>query len=659
MKKLLAMALVLALSLGLAVPALADKVEVVYIDSIDSQLEELLSAEANPELKNIADEPAEVQEFLWQMYKGGMLQENAGYDLSYFEDEVDEYAAYQAAHGEEMAGLDIAQLLADWDYRDMTAAEQFMEYVAEEGESLEEAVTRYYIEQRLYVAEMCDLAREYKADYPQEWESFDADAYFETEWYGYESQAAYRAYTNILTDEEFVDNMFADYIVTYVVDDYGWDYDDDRGYHGEPTLTLMVNGEASAAEITAQDGVSYVDADALREILGAEAVPADQTGPVAVRATAEAAGWDVAWYDGGWWGEDQEVQLWDKDAYEARLAEEFGPLNDFFGKAMKQGMGIIFSDEPLSYHQTVDVALKRFSTLDGDRDYALPLAVDYVAQKGVVDITVTFDLSELLQAVDAKTLAALTGRGGLAAQLTQLLKSGKMEFILDYNEGVMAYNIPLLTLFGEDQAGWKAIDLDSPMGLGEMEEYTFVSTLYATMVTNAEYWGAEEAAAELESTVGALAVFVGKDHFSTQNGKTTWTLTAQTVNKALSALATEDGEVYSFFKAFDLTYTLDDKGALSADMHIRPDMAGIAAAAAAEDEIYSGASILINWILSLYDMDITLGGSGSLNSYASHMSVHWNNMGKLELDSKSTLDKAAQGPRQVDEVAPKFVFTAQ
>lgn len=40
--------------------------------------------EVKRELKNLADEPEAIQEYIWEMYKDGLLQENTDYDLSFF-----------------------------------------------------------------------------------------------------------------------------------------------------------------------------------------------------------------------------------------------------------------------------------------------------------------------------------------------------------------------------------------------------------------------------------------------------------------------------------------------------------------------------------------------------------------------------------------------
>lgn len=430
----------------------------------------------------------------------------------------------------------------------------------------------------------------------------------------------------------------------------------------EPTLTLMVNGVASDVAVTAVDGVSYADADALRAILGNTAVAAEATGNVAIRPAAELAGWDVEWFDGGWRGNDQEIQLWDKAGYEAELEEEFGPANDFLARAMEQSMGLIFSETPISGHETVDVTLTRFSTLDENKTYTLKLGVDYVVQKGVMDVTLTFDLSQLLRLIDPRDLAGWAKEGGFTvAQLTSLLKAGTAELILDYNQNAMSYNIPLLALFDEAEAGWQTVYSGTSYvlpDLDELEDFTFVSSLYATMTTTAGYMGAEYAAENYEDAVGTLSVFVGKDRFSTQNGKLTYSITTQAANRTVGELLArsaglEEVPQVSVFKHCELTYTLDGSGNISMDLHFRPDVEGIqnAVAIGEEDGPY-GMATLIGWYLPIVDMDITATGRGNQSRSTSSMSVHWNNVGTMDLSVSATAGTALAGPRQIEGLEP-------
>lgn len=434
----------------------------------------------------------------------------------------------------------------------------------------------------------------------------------------------------------------------------------------DPTLTLYVNGVATDVELTAGDGATYADADALRQILGPEVVSTDQTGPIAIRPAAEAAGWDVGWYS-SWWGNRQEVQLWDKASFDGFLNEEFAPLNEFLSKAMAQSKDLLFSEKATAGHETVTVDLIRFSTLDGDKTYKLTLAVDYIVQNGVIDMTFTFDLSQLLQLFDGNDLTAMTKAGGFTpTQLTSLLRAGKAELILDYNEGIMAYNVPLLALFDEDMAGWQSqyvpgLDMAKD-SFEELGEAAFTSSLYAQMLTTAGYSGAEYAFAQYDQSVSLMSLFAGKDRFTTQNGKTTYSFTTEGVNAALTALLAQTSGVEekelagsSFFKACDLTYMLDSSGNVTMEAHVRPDMEGITAATAAVteemDPYYSyGAATAMKWLLPAFDMDMTASARGNQSRATQRVDIHWNNVGKLSMNTTTTTQTTTKAPRQVEDV---------
>lgn len=425
----------------------------------------------------------------------------------------------------------------------------------------------------------------------------------------------------------------------------------------QPTLTLYINGVASDITVEAWDGRSYANGSELATIFP-DCVDPLVDGPVSIRDTAVLAGWDVEWYDGGWRGNDQEIQLWDKAGYEAALAEEFGPVNDLMAQAMTESRDLLFSEKATTGHETVTVDLTRFSTLDGDKKYTLTLAADYTVQKGVLDMTVTFDVAQLLQFIDAGDLVAMAREGGFTVtQLTQLLKAGKAEFILDYDRGYLAYNVPLLALIDKEQAGWHCETMPGWEDMEELTDISFVSALYRDMTTTASYRGAEYAAQNYQQNTGLLAIFLGKDRFSTQNGKTTYSLTTRNVNQAIGAmLAQVNGEAQprqvSFFKHCDLSYTMGEGGNVSMDMHIRPDMEGIAAAASAEEDAYFsyGPATLLKWYLPSLDMDFTATASGDQSRSTNRMALHWNNVGRLDMRASATAGAARTAPRQIEDV---------
>lgn len=542
---------------------------------------------------------------------------------------------------------------------------------------------------REQVEYFCERAQEYKISYPEDWAGFDAEVYLASEPDKFLSKEEYIATADIRTEEEFADSVFYWYIVeTYNPDDVVLITDPDYTFDpieplperwwmddvppAEPTLTLYVNGVATDVEVIAGEGVTYADADALRQFFGPQAVPETAIGLLPIRETVQKAGWDVGWYSNRWSGE-QEVQLWDKAAYESYLVEEFGPLNDFLTKAVKASGNALFAETPTTTHETVNVELTRFSTLDGDKTYPLTLEADMTLGGGILDMTVTFDVSELLKAFPADALESVTKLGGFSVtQLRQFLKAGVAEFIIDYNTGDMAYNIPLLALVDEDLAGWQSESFSGADGLTqvleEMEALSLTSTLYAQMTSTASYAGAEYGLDSYESLTQMLALFAGKERFTVHNGKTTYTLTTRAMNEALSALINaepdEDGEldriarpVYSFFKAFDVTYTLDEVGNVTADLHIRPDMDGIAStiAKAYESSYYGDPSasgvieIVMGLALKGYDMDLTASSQGSAARSTGSMELHWNNVGKLTVRTTAT-QTGGKTPRSIDDI---------
>ena len=644
MKKLLALALTLVMTLGLVGPALA--------------AEETDPVQLLEELGVLEPVPPEIDpDYTYD-----------GDDYGYY----DPYEEYAAAHPEELANLDVDQLLDDWGYYDRTAEEWFREETWYGVDvPLGDAVKWQYISNRLRVEEDLAEAEAYKAQFPDAWDTFDADSYFAYEYSYYGSKEAHMTQYNILTEEEFVGLMFKD--CAEHLDWYGyepnWWVRPDPVEPDEPTLALTVNGVVTDVDITAGEGAAYADADALRQFFGPEAVPADKTGLLPIRATAEQAGWEVQWYDDRFWTGAQEVQLWDKVSYETYLADEFGPLNDFFAKALKANGNTLFSEAPVTTHQTIAADLTQFSTLDGDENFHLTFDLDATMGGGVLDATLTFDVTELLKLFPTEALESLTKMGGFSVtQLRQFLKAGVMEFIVDYNTGDVAYNIPLLALLEEDLAGWQTDTISGLDGMAEamesLEEFSFASTLYAQMLSTASYMGAEYAQAEYEGMVKGLTLFAGKDRFTVQNGKTTYSITTQAMNEAISALINADadedtaaGSVYSIFKAFDITYTLDGSGNVTADLHIRPDTDGIATAIAkAYESSYYGDSsasglmeIAMNWALKAWNMDLTASSQGNAQRSTGTLDIHWNNAGKLSVRTTAT-QTDGKAPRNVEDV---------
>lgn len=654
MKKLLAIALTLVLALGLVSPAWAA---------------------AGPDV--LDPTPPMV---------------DGDYDPDLLEDDeyVDPYEQYFVDHPEELDALEPGKLIADWGYKDLTAEEAFMESFGwgdYSPEDLEEEVRFWYVSNRLMVQNDLESAAEYKEQYPEAWATFDADSYFEYEhgdWYYDDNldeyspldKAAYMVRRNILTEEEFVDTMFAqcaNYLEWYGYEPNWWLEPVPDPTPFTPKLMLVVNGERTEVEVTAKAGVSYADAADLREIFGPETVPAEKEGLLPIRATAEAVGWDAVWYDGFWY---QEVSLWDRARYTQQVNECLGDeAVELWERLLEQSRAALTAEEAVSGKQTVNVKWTEFSTLDGNTDYTFTADLDYVVQNGVVDMTVTFDVSQLLQMVNEETLALGAEENGFTvAQLTQFLKAGVMEFIIDYKTGEMAYNIPLLGLMDQDYVGWQTTDVSEYADLwAAMTEamesnadggFDLAGALYSDLLSNSASGGSASAAETFDVVTGIMEVLLGDGRVTkSANGTLRWSLSTQDMNEAITAIVTRDMDeetrslmsTMKIFKHCDLSYSLDAKGNAEMSLHVRPDLDGItsgmtrALLSGGVDSFFTNA--LLNSLLSRLDIDFTATGAGNrAGTSKSSMSLHINNTGKLTVETSYTAQPAGKAPRSINDI---------
>lgn len=641
MKKTLALTLALVLCLGLCAPALAAE-EGVSIYYVDGQPVETVPAGTVPELKSIADESQEVQDFLYEMYQNGDLtQENTDYDLSYFEDGgyeyVDPYAEYEAAHSEEIAALDADALIAQWGYHDMTAEEAFMEDYADYGETLDEAVKDRYIQMRLLVQEDAQMAEEYREELPEVWADFDADAYFQTtyDW----DKAEYMAWYCLRSQEEFVDDMFTDYI-EYDYDVWDEDYDWDEPA-GEPTLTLVVNGVASDVAITAGEGTTYADADALRAILGAQAVAADATGSIAIRPAAEAAGWDVVWYEG--WGE-QEVQLWNKTAFQAEVAEGFEAYEDFAARLAEQNK--VWLETAGELNETLELKLTRFDTLDGDRTYTAKAKVEAVMEDGVMDCVINVDAAGFGALLDVARQAGWSVEDAAVAQMKKTMGDVKVEMIADLEEGEAAYRVPALALLDPDLANWQRLELGSAETVISSHD-SVLEAGYQTMLKNAATMGGvyawNSAMEDIEHQVATL----GADRFTTAaDGTVTYALTAQDMEE-------------SGYKRCEVRCVMKPDGWYTLELDMRPDlMSSVLGSAEYLDEEELFQVLVYDLLGSFFDMEAAVKLEVNRDSATASVEFHWSNMGKLEFGGTARRSAADRHPRQVKDVLPLAVKPA-
>ncbi len=437
----------------------------------------------------------------------------------------------------------------------------------------------------------------------------------------------------------------------------------------EPTLTLVVNGVPSETVLTAENGATYADTADLRSILGENAVAIDVKGPVAVRAAAEAAGWDVVWYDGGWMGVDQEVCLFDKAAYTAELDKAFAPLRDFYAKVMDKALELWEDKEGFAETDTVDLTFTRFSTLDGNKTYTAKITAQTTLQAGVADMTVTFDVTDFLKLFTAEELKALTAEADFSLDsLTALLKGGKIELLMDMNTGSIAVNAPILGLIDPELAGWHAMTVPGLTldAMKEMPELTELSgMLYDELLSSAENSGAPEAQMDYANTLAMFNAFFGPETLQIKDdGSMTFSLTTQRVNAIFGDLlaasipsyqTSAEGQSVNLFKNYDLTMTIDADWNVKMDMEVRLDVDGIAAIATATGDGAEAAleSMGMRILMSLIDFRVTGESKGDMKNSEGTVELHWNNQGSLKLESKAAVTKAKTAPRKPsDVVAP-------
>lgn len=430
---------------------------------------------------------------------------------------------------------------------------------------------------------------------------------------------------------------------------------------GESTLTLVVNGVASDAAVTAGEGVTYADAAQLRDILGSKAAAPTYEGPVPIREAAENAGWEVEWYDGGWEGLDRQVCLWNKEAFAAEVKPQLEGFQTLYDAAMDRSREAIFTETPKRAVENLTVTFKRFDTLDGDKTYNLKLRAETVYEKGVLDCTVTFDVSQLLGMFPAAGLETMAQEAGLSlSDFKALFSAGKMEFIIDCNVGGLAYNIPLLGLIDEDLAGWQT----SYTSLYDysQENADFAGSLYARMRDYASQWGGVAGREYVDDSLETIGVFFSPDSVKTSGSAVTWTAETGKVNAALSKLGGDGDKVFSLFKKCDVTMTFDAQGETDLTLAFRPDTDGIAEAAMATgndmDMPYALGYSLLGRLLGGLDMELTATAHGDQAKSAGTLTLHIKNFGVFDVSAQSTTKSAAQGPRQLAEVERQWVEPA-
>ncbi len=617
-------------------------------------------------------------------------------------DEVDAaYGAYildfyESGHPGELDGLRTEDLLAWRGYTEtLTPMEQYgKDWELDSEEAVRRNLLKEYARDRLRVEELHADFLAYQAAWPEKWADFDADDWF-AEGHSFDEKEEYMNTWSLRTEEEFQESMFVDYVESNY---WYWELEENGGYtpwqgeeeQGECPLALVVNGFPVEAELTAEDGVSYLPAKAANEILGT----AYAEGPVAIRAAAQAAGWDVAWNS-----RNNEVVLLDREALmggvlltadelEEMLADEdsgayLRRIGELEGNYIKQDfsrfdelMNRLLSGAETKAGQSCrttencDLTLTAFNSLDGDKTYAVHITADVLVRDNIIDMTLTANAGELLSLLSQPTLDKLAAEMPKVTlqNLKTLLTGCKAEVILNLEEGRLYWNIPLLAAFDDmlNEDTWYSLDL----GLAEEgtaawkaladQKWNTGALLYEMLLAESEsgYWGAEYAYGEFLRGRAMAYAIAGPQTVAEENGALTWHMDADSLGQML---AIADGEweaaaaASQLFREMGITVCVDQSGKFSSAMVLRLDMDALAGKMTASPWYEAGETALMTWVLNLLDFRVSAQASGTAAQASGAAQFHWKNQFKLDVESGSSREAVDKEPRTAPPAGAEII----
>lgn len=577
---------------------------------------------------------AEFKAFMWEFY----LEELYYDDSDPLYRTIDAaYAAYltetyEASHPGELNRLKTETLLARYGYtRTLTPIEQFMkDRGLSDREKVRPILLREYTLDRLRAEDNHEKSLVYQERYPEQWANFDAGAWFAEEYaYIYDSKEEYIQYNILLSEEEFLEAMFVDY-----VDSESWNWGYPWNKENQPT-TLLVNGEPVEAEITYSNGFAYADGALLNSILGTS-LSGDR---LPVRRTAETAGWDVVW--------NPNCNMI------ALYRQEDLPQGDFsrFDDLMNRLLSTAKAEKGQAYQttETTNLKLTAFNSLDGDKTASARITTQLLQKDALYELTVTVNTADLLSLLPKQSLNILNRQAG-PADLNSLLRSCKISLLLNGETGDIFLNAPILSLLDSDFTAdtWFRWNAGQSLGLladlGSLKWNTN-DFLYQTLLAESasSHWGAWLPYLSYTQSQNTMGTFLGPQTFTERGGTLTWTLNTKTLQ---SAFPEELAEMTSMFKEYEVKLSVDRSGKMTADMAVRLDADAFAAQLLDDDynsDFFSSA--LLTWAVNLLDFRMESHTSGTAERSSGNALFHWKNQFKLEMTSSSSRQKTGASPK--------------
>ena len=653
MKKLLSILLTLALTLSLSAPALAAAPEEVPLpDLVDPPLpvedslvigdsgypmdaETVAWLEAHPEEAAAMEADLDQQAETWGYGSVAEMAESWGESEAYIRDMLLEeqiqmtiireeqqvaQAEYAAAHPGYLDGFDPDAWLrtAYPGYKEPDEA-----FIADYGLADRAAFEAYMKEDYTsHLIWMEDLRSDIDADLaedPAALDGFDVDAYFAQEYPYYESQEAFLADYGLLDRAEFETYLTWEYLTYYAAPSDPWTDESKEALGGVPgELGVMVNGAYltfDGDKPYAEDGVTYVPAEALGEALGLTL-----TGDyVPLRETAQAAGCEV------WWDQDYETAVViDTAALVEAIDSGFTALNGVLAKSVPAW-------ERWAETEDWTVTLTMFDTLNGDKTYPMTLTQESLCGPEGLQAAGKYDLSALMTLLEQMGLLEYVGED--ERKVVSAVLSGDYELRWDTGTGAMAFTASCLpdllsmmgtpypkelwfTLNGETTAELTGLlsdlmDREKPVTVGALAWALTRSTSYGSPVF---YWR------DAVDFAGTLALFLGDDALVREGDA--WVLRLGMDDlAALLGYGEEDAGTYLGLEAFALECAFGDDGAVTGSL-----------LCLTPDESWSPAMrVTAGW-----DLDLT-GGTVEAE-------FHLKNQMKLTLTGTSALEETGEKP---------------
>lgn len=560
---------------------------------------------------------------------------------------------YEALHPGELDGLTTEELLARKGYTEtLTPTQQFMKdrYLDSEDQ-VRPSLIASYVWSQLKIEQRHAQFLSYQETYPDRWAEFDADAYFaknvfsdldmdDTDFFE-DYKESYMEWEDLATEEAFVEEMFLQYVEG---NRWLWDADTDPWYQPQVRQpSLVINGSRYTGEdFYIEDGVSYLDGATLNELLGTE----QAEGPVALRAAAQAAGWDVVWNE-----TLSQVNLLNREKLtHGVLVPGYGPSLyveydfSYMDTALERLMaaGSVGNGKSLRSTQETKVTLTLMDSLDGDKTYDFGMTLSQLTHDGLFNWDLTLDLADLKELLGEDLLDQMMSDMTKPNRQTLVDNLGTLRgrVIWNMEEETLYWNLPILSLVDEslDPEDWYSQYL--PVSEGTVDLTGGVGAMvYASLLENcatSSWSDGQECYQEFARNMVMANTLFGADTFTWEGEELIWSFPVEALNTLLNGATSYMGGRgdMSLFKEFDCSLTLGADGSVSMQAVIRPDMEGIARMSGSS--WYSAEEIaLMAWALGLMDFRFTAEAQSKDGSGTAHMEFHWKNQMKLTVDSEA------------------------